>query len=134
MRNSNSVLRGALVGCGYFGQIQLEAWRRIANVDIVAACDLDRRKAEASAPKAYTSVEKLLDNQQLDFLDIATRPDTHLPLIRKAIEHSLPAICQKPMAPTLDDAVEMAKLVQTIGARVMIHENWRWQPWYREAK
>ena len=103
-------------------------------MEIVAACDLQLSKAQASAPKAYTSIENLLAEEQLDFLDIATRPDTHLPLVRAAIERGIPAICQKPMAPTIEDAAEMAKLVHKTGARVMIHENWRWQPWYREAK
>jgi len=32
--------RGGIVGCGYFGQIQLEAWGRIPGAEIVAACDL----------------------------------------------------------------------------------------------
>jgi hypothetical protein len=32
-------LRGAIVGCGYFGRIQLEAWARITGVEFVAACD-----------------------------------------------------------------------------------------------
>jgi len=134
MRNSNNVFRGALVGCGYFGQIQLEAWRRMSDVDIVAACDLDFCKAKSSAPKAYTSIEELIRNEHLDFVDIATRPNTHLALIHEAVAHNLPAICQKPMAPTIEDAIQMANLVQRTGARAMIHENWRWQPWYREAK
>ena len=60
MRGSHRVLSGALIGCGYFGQIQLEAWRRMPDVEIVAACDLELSKAQASAPKAYTSIENLL--------------------------------------------------------------------------
>jgi predicted dehydrogenase len=128
------MMRGALIGCGYFGQIQLEAWRRMPDVEIAAACDVDLAKAQASAPRAYASVEQLLQQETLDFVDIATRPDTHLPLVGAAVERGIPPICQKPMAPTLDDAAAMAKLVQSAGARVMIHENWRWQPWYREAK
>lgn len=104
------------------------------DVEIVAACDIDLAKAQASAAKAYTSVEQLLDAENIVFVDIATRPDTHLPLVRAAVEHGIPAICQKPVAPTLEDVIEMVKLVQAAGARVMIHENWRWQPWYREAK
>jgi predicted dehydrogenase len=134
MRESNRTFRGALIGCGYFGRIQLEAWRRMPDVEIVAACDVDLSKARVSAPKGYASVEELLQAETLDFIDIATRPDTHLSLVRAAVERGIPAICQKPVAPTLDDAVAMAKLVQANAARVMIHENWRWQPWYREAK
>ena len=60
-------LRGALIGCGYFGQIQLEAWRRMEGVEIVAACDPRAEAAETSAPRAYATAEELLDREQLDF-------------------------------------------------------------------
>jgi D-apiose dehydrogenase len=127
-------MRGALIGCGYFGQIQLEAWRRMSGVEIVAACDPVVEKAQSTALRAYDDVEKMLDSESLDFVDIATRPDTHVALIAAAIRRRLPVICQKPMAPSLEDAAQIVKLAKDSGVRVMIHENWRWQPWYREAK
>ena len=128
-------LRGALIGCGYFGQIQLEAWRRMPEVQIVAACDVEVDKARAAAPRAYDDVERLFDNQpDLDFVDIATRPDTHLPLVKAAADRRVAAICQKPMAPDLQSAADMAVVADSAGIPLMIHENWRWQPWYREAQ
>jgi D-apiose dehydrogenase len=133
MADPTPLLRGALIGCGYFGQIHLEAWRRIEGVQIVAACDVDLEKARAAAPRAYADAEKLLDNEELDFVDIATRPDTHKALAFAACERRLPAICQKPMAPDLDEAIEMALTAEGLDVPLMIHENWRWQPWYREA-
>lgn len=126
-------MRGALVGCGYFGQIQLEAWRRIEDVEIIAACDLDLAKAQACASKAYDSVDRMLDEVEVDFLDVATRPESHADLIEIAAKRGLAVICQKPVAPTLEQAVKMAVLAESAGIRVMVHENWRWQPWYREA-
>ena len=71
MSNEARIMRGALIGCGYFGQIQLEAWRRMSGVEIVAACDVSLDKANAVAPQAYTAVEKMFDSEDLDFVDIA---------------------------------------------------------------
>ena len=127
-------LRGGIVGCGYFGQIQLEAWRRMPEARIVAACDLDLRRARAAAPAVYANVEEMLARERLDFLDVATRPDSHLPLVRLAARHGVPVICQKPMAPGWDEAVAMVESAEAAGVRLMIHENWRWQPWFREAR
>jgi D-apiose dehydrogenase len=127
-------LRGALIGCGFFGQIQLEAWRRMPGVEIVAACDPLLDKAQAAAPCAYTDAAAMLDTEALDFVDIATRPDTHLPLVRLAVDRRVAAICQKPVAETLEQAEQMAALAEAAGVPVMVHENWRWQPWYREVK
>ncbi len=129
----NKTRRGGIVGCGFFGQIQLEAWRRMDEAEIVAACDFDIERARRSARAAYTSAAEMIEEERLDFLDIATRPDSHLPLVRLAAEHGLPVICQKPMAPDWDEAVAMVGAAETAGVRLMIHENWRWQPWFREA-
>ena len=124
--------KGVLIGCGFFGKIQAEAWERMDDVEIVAACDADIVRARAVAAHAYESAEELLrTEEQLDFVDIATRPDSHLDLIRLTAARGIPTICQKPMATSLTEAIEMADLS---GTRLMIHENWRWQPWFRAAK
>jgi D-apiose dehydrogenase len=118
-------MRGCLVGCGFFGQIHLEAWRRIESVSIVGTCDTDPTKA------THQHLDAMLDELQPDFLDITTRPELHLEMVRAAVERRIPAICQKPMAPTWTDAVAMVELAEAAGVPLVIHENWRWQPWYR---
>ena len=127
-------LRGGLIGCGFFGRIQLEGWRRMEGVEIVAACDPVEQKAAECAARAYTDAAAMLNSEPLDFVDIATRPDTHLPLVKLAVDRKVAAICQKPVAESLAQAVEMAEAAEAGGVPVMVHENWRWQPWYREVK
>ena len=124
-------LRGAVIGCGFFAQFHLDGWRRIDGVEIVAACDPDLARAQAAAPKAFATIDELLSNETLDFVDIATRPDTHLALVETAARRGIAVICQKPMAPTITEAERMAEVAIRAGIRLMIHENWRWQPWYR---
>jgi predicted dehydrogenase len=126
-------LRGALVGCGFFGRIQAEAWKRIPEVELVAACDRQLSRAQALAPRAYGSAEELLERESLDFVDIATGPESHLELVRLAAQRGVDVICQKPMAPDWSQAVAMVETAAAAGIRLIIHENWRWQPWYREA-
>jgi predicted dehydrogenase len=126
-------LRGAIAGCGFFAQFQIEAWRRMEDVELCAACDPRIERAQSAAPHAYTAAEEMLDRETPDFLDIATRPDSHLPLLRLAIERGIPVICQKPMAPCWRDAVEMVEAADAAEVPFMVHENWRWQPWFREV-
>ncbi len=99
----------------------------MADAEIVAMADPRLQPGEG-----YRTAEEMLDAEELDFVDIATRPDTHLGLLRLALERGLAVIVQKPLAATLEEAREMARLAQ--GQRVMAHENWRWQPWHREMK
>ena len=127
------VFQGALIGCGFFSQHHQEAWRRIANVRIVAACDRRIDRARAVAEHAYASVEEMLNVEELDFVDIVTRSETHLELIARAAQRGLAISCQKPMAPSWEDACRMVEIAEANRVRLMIHDNWRWQSWYRAA-
>jgi predicted dehydrogenase len=127
------IFKGALIGCGFFSQHHQEAWRRVPDAEIVAACDLSLERARAAAPRAYTSVEEMLKGEEVDFVDIVTRSSTHLDLISMAAERGLAIICQKPMAPDWATACRMIEISERHGVRFMIHDNWRWQSWYRAA-
>jgi predicted dehydrogenase len=127
-------LKGGIIGCGFFAERHIEAWRRIPEVEIVAAADPRLDRAKIFANRAYGSAEEMLDRERLDFVDIVTRVDTHLPLLRLAMHRKIPVICQKPIAPDWGTAVEIVEAAETAGVRLMVHENWRWQAWYRVAQ
>jgi predicted dehydrogenase len=132
-------IKGVLIGAGYFARFQAEAWRRIPAAEIVAVADPVAGKARSFADEfgiagAYESTDEALERELPDFVDIATRPESHLELVRGAARRGLHVICQKPMAPTWDDCVAMVRACEDAGVRLLIHENWRWQPWYREVR
>jgi predicted dehydrogenase len=131
--------KGVLIGAGYFARFQAEAWKRVPAVEIVAVADSASGKASGVAgefgiPRAYESAEEMLDRERPDFVDIATRPEAHVELTRQAAARGVHVICQKPMAPTWADCLSMCEACEAAGVRLLIHENWRWQPWYREAR
>jgi D-apiose dehydrogenase len=127
------VLKGGIIGCGFFAERHIEAWRRIPEVEIAAAADPQLERAKRFAKRAYPSAEEMLGSERLDFVDIVTRVETHLPLLRLAVERKIPVICQKPVAPDWSTAIEMVEAAESAAVPLMIHENWRWQAWYRVA-
>lgn len=132
-------LKGVMVGAGFFAQYQAEAWQRMPGVELAAVADIDLPRAEGFAAqwriaKAYASAEEMLDREKPDFVDIVTRPATHLLLTRMAAERGIQVICQKPMAPSQEEGREMVRCCDAAGVRLLIHENWRWQPWFREIR
>jgi len=131
-------LRGCLVGCGYFGPIQLDGWRRVSGARIEAVCDAEASRAQACGAefgaRVYSQMETMLDQERPDFLHIVTRPSGHLPLLRLAAGRGVAALCQKPMADTWGEALEMVAAAGRGGIRLMMDENWRWQPWYRHLR
>lgn len=130
---------GVIAGAGYFAGFHAEGWTRVDEVSIAAVADPDLDKARALAskfgiPKVYADTAGMLMSERPDFIDIVTGPDTHRPLVEMAAKRGLDVICQKPMAPAWDDCLAMVACCEAAGVRLLIHENWRWQPWYREAK
>jgi predicted dehydrogenase len=126
-----TVLKGAIIGCGLFAENHREAWLRIPGAEIVAAADLRLERAQRFANRAYGSAEEMLDREQLDFVDIATTTGSHLALVLLAVERRIPVICQKPIAPDWTAAIRLVNSAESAAVRLMIHDNWRWQPWYR---
>lgn len=132
-------LRGVLIGCGYISENQLQAWTRVHGADIVAVCDLDRTKAEMRAEQfnisgIYTDYQTMFDQEKPDFVDIATRPDTHVIMTKAAAERGIQVLCQKPFTTTLDEAQAVVQYCREANVRLMINENFRFQPWHRDLK
>lgn len=132
-------LRGVLVGCGFFAQNHMQAWSALPGVEIVAVCDLDRERAEATArrfhvPAAHHDAEAMLAETRPDFVDVATTSSSHRPLVEAACRHSAAAICQKPFADTMADAEAMVAAAEAAGVPLLVHENFRWQKGFVELR
>ncbi|MEO0331839.1 MAG: Gfo/Idh/MocA family oxidoreductase [Bacteroidota bacterium] len=132
-------LKGVYIGAGYFSQFHYDGWQRIPEVQLIALCDTDPDKAEAIAhkfniAKVYTDYEKMLDQEQPDFVDVITPPVTHQEICQSAFDRKINVICQKPLAPTYAEAEAIVQAAQQANVRFMVHENFRFQPWHREIK
>ncbi len=134
-------LKGVCLGAGYFARFQYEAWNRIPEVEIVALANRNQDRARATAAEhqvpavyAWADLDRMLDEHQPDFVDIITPPETHLGLVARIAPRGIAIICQKPVAPTESESRAVVAAAAKHSIRFMIHENWRWQPWYREMK
>lgn len=132
-------LRVGVVGAGYFAAFHHRAWAAMAEADLVAICDADGERAgraaeTCSGARAYDDAARMLDEAALDLIDIATPPATHAALVALASERGVPAVCQKPLAPTYEEAVAIVEASEAAGTLLVVHENFRFQPWYREAR
>ncbi len=134
-----SVLKGVAVGAGYFSQFHFDAWSRIKDVQLTGVCDVDEQAAEQAVQSygigsQYSDFAEMLDAEQPDFVDIITRPDSHLALVRQAADRGIAVICQKALAPSLEEARQIVKVASSADVPLMVHENFRFQPWYREVR
>lgn len=128
-------LKVACVGAGYFSQFHYDAWQRIEGVALVGSVDRDIERARATGLPAFDDLDKMLADAKSDILDIVTPPDTHLDFIGRALNAKPRAIiCQKPFCTSLDEAREAVRLSDACGIPIIVHENFRFQPWYRTIK
>jgi D-apiose dehydrogenase len=132
-------LKGVALGAGYFAPFQYEAWTRIPEVDIVAMYNRTGERAAPiqaryGVPRLYTDWRQMIDREQPDFIDIITPPETHEEMCRYAAGRGVHIICQKPLAPSYEACERLVESARTAGVRFMVHENFRWQPWYRAVK
>jgi D-apiose dehydrogenase len=134
-------MRVGVIGCGYFAQNHLNGWRDLAadGVEIAAVCDLDVSKAEAAAKafgvsRFYTDAATMLAKEKLDFVDIVTRMESHLEMVKVAASRGVDIILQKPLAPDWREAQAVVETARKAGVRLAIHENFRWQSPMRKLK
>jgi predicted dehydrogenase len=133
---SGGRVRIACAGTGYFSRFQYRAWTRLPDAEIVGVANRTIESARAFAaefgiPKAWSDIPTMLAEARPDLLDIITPPLTHLAAIRAAAKAGVDAICQKPFCRTLGEAEEACDIASKAGIRLIIHENFRFQPWHR---
>ncbi|MDU9003091.1 Gfo/Idh/MocA family protein [Sedimentitalea todarodis] len=128
-------LRVACLGAGYFSQFHYDAWARIKEVTLVGATDLDLDAAVATGLTAFDNLDRMIEQTKPDILDIILPPAGHAASIRTAIAAGIPTvICQKPFCLDLAEATQIAAEAQAAGVTVVVHENFRFMPWYRAIK
>ena len=127
-------LRGSVIGCGFFAENHLNAWASMEGVELVAVCDLDPAKAASAAQRFgagrhYTDAATMLREEKPDFVDIATTVASHRALVELAAAERIPgdrpeAVRRRPW-PT---ARRWWRPVLPPACRLMVHENFRFQP------
>jgi predicted dehydrogenase len=130
--------RIAVVGAGYFAQFHLEGWRD-AGAQVLGLCDLDAERARALADRfgiarVCTDVEELLDSTSPDVVDVALPPAAQFNVVAATLRRQLPTICQKPFGRTWAEAVAITDLSTQQQTPLVVHENFRFTPWFRECK
>jgi predicted dehydrogenase len=124
-------IKFGLIGCGWYGMVDLQAAFKRGGVECVGLCDVDSghlaaaaaevEKLQGSKPKTFKHYRELLDLPGLQMVIVATPPHWHaLPFI-DACQRNLDIYCEKPLAydiregRAMVDAAKKSKSVVQIG-------------------
>lgn len=124
----------AVVGLGYFSAFHISAWQTRTDICLIGATDPDpERRAWAASTyglEVFADVHALLSHAP-DIVDIVAPPAAHADIIRACLAPGRLIICQKPFCRGLAQAQAITKEAAAAQTRLVIHENFRFQPWYR---
>ncbi len=125
----------ACVGAGYFSEFHRQAWQRIPGTQLCCICDVDLERARATGLNAYADLDTMFGALLPDILDVITPPSTHVAVIEHAIAAGVGVIiCQKPFCENLEQASAITQRAGAAGVTLIIHENFRFQPWFRVVR
>ena len=119
-------LKIGIVGAGNIAcSAHLPAYNECENTYVEAIADIDYERAKSAAekfniPNFYPSVEKMLEEADIDAVDICTWNNAHAPVCIAAAKAGKHVLCEKPMAMNLSDALEMEKAVKASGVIFML--------------
>ena len=140
------VRRVALIGAGWYGKIDLFRLIQVAPVEVVALCDVDsemlsnaadmvaNRQKSGKRPKLYADYKKLLKDNKLDLVLIATPDHWHaLPMI-DAVKAGCDVYVQKPTGIDVVESQAMLVAARKYDRVVQVGTQRRSTPHLMEAK
>ena len=104
-------VRVGIVGVGGMGASHLLSLKKVARAELVAVCDINRRRADSVAAehgvKAFYDHHDLYASGMVDAVLIVTPHYSHTPLTINAFNAGLHVLCDKPVAAHKADAEKM---------------------------
>ncbi|OCT12343.1 oxidoreductase [Paenibacillus pectinilyticus] len=129
------IYRIGIIGCGGIANGKhLPSLSKLANVEIVAFCDIVLEKAEAAAVKygsegalVCEDYKEVLQDATIDIVHVLTPNISHAEISIAALEAGKHVMCEKPMAKTAEDAKRMMETAKRTGKKLTIGYNNRFR-------
>ncbi len=129
-----------IIGVGEMGKRHTENLRRLVpEARVVAIADVAVQRAkqvaeELEIERTYPSIEKLVQDKEIEAVVIAVPDKFHAASIRVAAAAGKDILCEKPLALALEDAHAALGEVSRTGVRLQIGFMRRYDPAYSAAK
>src|SRR5437763_15694689 len=137
--------RVGLIGCGWYGKIDILRLIQVAPVEVVSLCDVDSkmlneaadifatRQASHKRPRLFKDYREMLKEKDLDIVEIATPDHWHaLPMI-EAVKSGADLYLQKPISVDIVEGQAMLAAARKYGRVVQVGTQRRSTPHLVEA-
>lgn len=118
------MFKTAIVGCGAISKTHAESLKSVLSTEITAFCDTNTEKLNTRLDeyggRGYSSLDDMLENEQIDVLHICTPHYLHVPMALKALKMNVNVLMEKPPAISHEQFEELKNAAQESGARLGI--------------
>lgn len=126
----SGTLRAGIVGVGFVGRQHVEALRRLGDVEVVAVAASSHDRASSTArslgvARAAAGWRELIGSEDVDTVHVCVPNDLHREVVTAALGAGKDVICEKPLATSMADAIEMARLAKASGRASVLCHNYR---------
>ena len=133
-----SGFKAAVIGCGHAGRSHARNAKALG-IELVGFCDVvegaaEHTKADFGGGFATTDPGRIMRDDAIDLVVIATHHDGHHPLALAAAQAGKHILLEKPMCLTVAQAVEVAEAVEKAGVKFNINCKFRITPTARKAR
>ena len=131
-------IKVGIVGAGGIAQLaHLPSYLKLKDAEIIGIADPDEDLAKATSQEYhcnfYADFKQLIDKNELDAISLCTPPFARTEIIEYAAENNINILCEKPMANSLSDALQIKKMVEKSGIQFMMGFSLRFSDWYQQA-
>jgi predicted dehydrogenase len=137
-------LKLGLIGCGWYGMVDVEAAFKVGGVEVVALCDVDSEHLRSAAdkveqmqgyrPPTFKRYEQLLEVEGLEAVIIATPPQWHALQLIATVGRKLDVYCEKPLAYDVRECRAMADAARASGRIVQVGFQRRQSPAFQAVR
>ena len=111
---ANEKLNIGVIGLAGMGRVDAKTFTGLGE-NIAALCDvdstiLDKRAVDYPNARKYTDFRKMIENEKLDGVVVATPDHNHAYISVYAMRHGLNVYCQKPLCQSVHEARVMARV------------------------
>ena len=132
----NKVFNVAVIGCGWIAEDKhIPGLKGNPEVKITALCDVVPEKAkrlaelfDLKAVAIYTDYKELLRDESIDIVHIAVPNPLHCRLTVDALNAGKHVLCEKPMATTKAECLEMIEASKRNNRKLTVGYQWRYRP------
>ena len=131
------MIRTAMVGLGKMGLSHLSIVRAHPAVNLVAGCDastyLTDILSKHSGLKCYADFDRMLAEEALDAIIIATPSKLHASMVEKALDKGLHVFCEKPFVLDVHDGERLVALAESKRLVNQVGYHYRFVGAFKEA-